>query len=396
MKILILSTRLPYPQDTGAKIRAFQLMRALAEKHEVTLATFYGAEGEEQYFKCITDLGVKLVPILLPRIDNSVGLRDFILGVLFGLPVTVAKYRDRRMRRAIDSLVPEHDVIYCEHMHMAQCVSSGQRKPKVLDAHNVEAQIAERLMNVESHRLKKLLLFWNFRQMLRYEGRITRKFDLILAVSEQDRAFYTDKYRAKNAVVLENGVDLEYFHMAPAEHLEKLRLVFVGMMGWKPNSDGILYFVTEIFPQIQNEFPSICLDIVGKNPPADVIRLKERPGVRVTGTVDDVRPYVWDAQVYVVPLRFGGGTRLKILEAFAMRKAVVSTTLGCEGIICRHGKELLVADEASDFAEKVICLLRNESLRRELGENAVQLAGSLYGWRRIGEKMLGYFSKLLS
>ena len=394
MKILILSARLPYPHNTGAKIRAFQLMKALASRHQVTLLTFYGDTSEKVHFRVFDEMGIHLVPILREKIDSSVGLKEVLNGFFSGLPFTVTKYSDNRMSMALKELLPDHDIIHCEHMHMAQYLSAVQGKIRVLDAHNVEAQIAERLVQIEKNKVKKALLSWNSRAMNRYEKNICATFDLTLAVSEQDHTCYSKSYRAKNARVLENGVDLEFFQRAPHEVGEQEKLVFVGMMGWMPNSDGVKYFVSEILPLIKREFPGIGVDLVGKDPPEDVVALSAVPGVRVTGTVDDVRPYIWDSQVYIVPLRFGGGTRLKILEAFAMHKSVVSTSLGCEGIACRHEKDLLIADTPADFADAVIKLLRDSSLRTALSDNAAQLVERTYGWRSLGDKLLTYYDEL--
>jgi len=394
MKILILSTRLPYPQDSGAKIRAFQLLKALVASHEVTLLTFYGSPEEEEHFAVLGKMGVRVEPILYSRIDAFTGLREIVSSCFSRVPFTVGKYRDRRMTEAVAVLTPKHDVIYCEHMHMAQYLSASDGKLKVLDAHNVEAQIAERLANIETNPLKKLLLVWNYRAMRRYEDEICRMFDLILAVSEQDRVFYRDVYRTPNAVLLENGVDLDYFQKLPERHEERVKLVFVGTMGWMPNSDGVKFFVAEVLPLIRAAFPEVEVDIVGKNPPADVQRLAEIPGVHVTGTIDDVRPYVWSSQVVVVPLRFGGGTRLKILEAFAMCKPVVSTTLGCEGIGCTHDKDILIADSAEGFARAVIRLLQDARLRERLSGNAFVLVERCYSWLNLGRKLLSYFEDL--
>jgi polysaccharide biosynthesis protein PslH len=394
MKILILSTRLPYPHNTGAKIRAFQLMKALASRYQVTLLTFYGDAKEEVYFNVFDDIGIKLIPILREKIDASVGIKEIFSGFVSRIPFTVAKYYDSRMSITLKELLDDHDVIHCEHMHMAQYLSKVQDKIMVLDAHNVEAQIAERLVQIETHPVRRALLSWNSKAMYRFEKNICKRFDLILAVSAQDCTYYTQTYRAKNVRILENGVDLEFFQKSPPGMTEQLKLVFVGMMGWMPNSDGVKYFVSEILPMIKKEFPFIQFDIVGKDPPEDVLKLSENPGVRVTGTVNDIRPYIWNSQVYIVPLRFGGGTRLKILEAFSMHKPVVSTSLGCEGIECQHEKELLIADTAPKFTDAVIRLLRNPALRAELCGNAAQLVKNTYGWQSLGEKLLQYYDEI--
>ncbi|MBU1568071.1 MAG: glycosyltransferase family 4 protein [Proteobacteria bacterium] len=394
MKILILSARLPYPYNTGSKIRSFQLMGALASRHQVTLLSFYGDVEEEVHFKVIEKMGIRLVPILRKKIDASVGIKEVLGGMVSRRPFTVTKYHDNRMSTALKELLDDHDVVHCAHVHMAQYLSKGLGIIKVLDAQNVEAQIAERLVHFETNPIKKVLLSWNSMAMHRFEMSICKAFDLVLTVSAQDCNCYTQLYRAKNARVLENGVDLNFFGKAPAAIEERLKLVFVGMMGWMPNSDGVKYFVSKILPTIKKEFPSIEIDFVGKDPPEDVRKLSEISGVRVTGTVDDVRPYVWNSQVYIVPLRFGGGTRLKILEAFSMQIPVVSTSLGCEGIECRHEKELLIADTASEFADAVIRLLRDPALRAELSKNAEQLVKRYYGWQSLGEKLLQYYDDL--
>lgn len=396
MKILILSARLPYPCDTGAKIRAFQLMKALASRHQVTLLTFYGHPKEECHFSKIKEMGVTLVPILRRKIDQPVGVKEVVSGVVSCLPFTVTKYSDPRMRTSLAKLIPTHDAIHCEHMHMAQYLTEVQGKIKILDAHNVEAQIAARLVNIEKKNLiKRILLSLNSRLMHRYEKEICRMFDLVLAVSKQDHDIYASDYLAKNVRIMENGVDLEHFKKASPDIHEQLKLVFVGLMEWMPNKDGVKFFVADILPKIKKEFPEVKLDLVGKDPPEDVARLSDLPGVRVTGTVDDIRPYVWDSMVYVVPLRFGGGTRLKILEAFAMHKPVVSTALGCEGIQCTHDKELMIADTPKEFAEAVITLLKDASLRKRLSDNASMCVKENYGWQSLGRKLLTYYDELL-
>jgi len=395
MKILILSARLPFPHDTGAKIRAFQLMKALVSRHQVTLLSFYGDRREEEYFPVFAKMGVRLATVYRERINRATGIKEVLAGLSSGMPFTVTKYQDHRMMAALTELLPDHDVVHCEHMHMAQYLLPGHEKITVLDAHNVEAQIAERLVPLETNPVKRALLSWNSGAMSRFEQRVSSNFDLVLAVSQQDCDCYRKRYGVANARVMENGVDLDFFHKASPDVVEQVKLVFVGLMGWMPNSDGVKYFVNEILGKIRQEFPDVSFDIVGKDPPEDVLALSATPGVRVTGTVDDVRPYVWDAQVYVVPLRFGGGTRLKILEAFAMHKPVVSTSLGCEGIECRQGSELLIADTPSEFADAVIRLLRDPTLRTDLGNRAARLVEEHYGWLSLGEKLLLYYDEVL-
>jgi len=394
MNILIITTRLPYPMVSGAKIRAYHLLRSLAENHKVTLISFYGSTNEEKHFDVYQSLGVKLVPVLNPGIDRQVGLGELCRSLVSGLPLTVSKYLHEGMKNAIADNISSADILHCEHMHMASYLLNND-KPKVLDAHNVETQIAERYSRHETNVLKKLILSLNSQAMRRYEKNVCRAFDLVLSVSPQDQQMLKEEFSARCVMLLENGVDVEYFadgKTSPAA--EPKKLVFVGAMDWLPNSDGITYFIKDILPLIRRHFPDIRLDIVGKDPPEDVRQFSDIDGIRVTGTVDDVRPFVYDSHVYVVPLRFGGGSRLKILEAFSLGIPVVSTSLGCEGIECSYGKDLLVADDPADFAASVIRLLKYPETCSNLTTNARKLAVNTYSWKVICQKLLSYYGEL--
>jgi len=395
MNILIVTTRLPYPMISGAKIRAFHILKSLADKHTVTLISFYGSESEEKHFDIYDSLGVKLIPILNPAIDRQVGLKELFHSLSSGLPLTVSKYRHSAMAKAIAENICDADVIHCEHMHMAEYLLRIHDKPKVLDEHNVETQIAYRYSRCETNFLKKLILSLNYRAMRSYEKKVCAKFDMTLSVSMEDQKALETEFGAKSVRLLENGVDVDYF--APINQTlqnQPKKLVFVGAMDWLPNSDGIKYFVKDILPIIRLDFPDIKLDVVGKDPPQDIRQLSDIDGIRVTGTVDDVRPYVHNSHLYVVPLRFGGGSRLKILEAFSIGKPVVSTSLGCEGIECVNGKDLLVADSPADFAASVVRLLKDPELCCRLTNSARKVAVDTYSWNVICIKLLNYYSEV--
>lgn len=395
MNILIVTTRLPYPMISGAKIRAFHILKALAERHKVALISFYGSEDEEKHFDIYKSMGVNLVPILNQAIDEQVGLKALFHSLSTGLPLTVSKYRHPEMVEAIAKHSRAADVIHCEHMHMAEYLFGITDKPKMLDAHNVETQIAYRYSRCESNMLKKLILSLNYRAMRSYEKKVCAGFDMTLSVSMEDQKVLESEFGAGCVRLLENGVDVDYFAPVNKNFQDQpKKLVFVGAMDWLPNSDGIKYFIKEILPIIRQDFPGIKLDVVGKDPPQDIRQLSNIDGIRVTGTVDDVRPFVHDSHLYVVPLRFGGGSRLKILEAFSMGIPVVSTSLGCEGIECVNGKDLLVADSPADFAATVVRLLKDPELCCRLTNNARILAVNTYSWNVICEKLLNYYGEL--
>lgn len=393
MKILFISARLCFPMNTGAKIRAYHLLRTLASRHDVTLVTYYGKKEEERYFPFLEEMGITLVPLFNPGIDSPLTAGSLVRGCFGSLPLTIAKYQGKRMTATVASLLPNNfDAIHCEHLHVSPCIEGGE-VPLVLDAHNVESQIAGRYASAERNLLKRLLLDWNHRRLLRYESQTVRSCDLVLAVSDEDRDVFRAFGAGEAVRVLENGVDIDYFR--PGCSREGNSLVFVGSMDWRPNISGIEYFLDEIFPLVRQARSEVSIAIVGKDPPDSLARRADlERGVVVTGTVSDVRPYLEAAAVCIVPLRIGGGTRLKVLEGFAMGKAVVSTSLGCEGIACRNGEHLIVADNPRSFAQAVLDLLADPGKRRLLGENARKLAAQRYSWDALGEKLLDYYEEI--
>ena len=226
---------------------------------------------------------------------------------------------------------------------------------------------------------------WN--RMLRFEQRALARFDLVLAVSEADgktfARLYPDSLRAPVHVV-QTGVETDYFTPASAPP-ERAHMVFTGSMDWLPNEDGMMYFCREVFPRIRQAEPDATLSIIGRAPTPAVRKLAEIPGVEVTGRVDDVRPHIARGSVYVVPLRIGGGTRLKIFEAMSMGKAVVSTTIGAEGLPVTTGRNVEMADEPDVFAQSVVRLIRDTAARRSIESAARQLVVEKYDWSAVSE-----------
>jgi glycosyltransferase involved in cell wall biosynthesis len=218
---------------------------------------------------------------------------------------------------------------------------------------------------------------------------------MCVCVSVEDQAKLASICPGIETEVIPNGVDLDYFKPEAIDQ-DRVNLVFTGSMDWQPNEDAVLYFCNHILPLIRAELPEIEFYIVGSNPSERVLRLRELKGVVVTGSVEDVRPYIADASVYVVPLRIGGGTRLKILQALAMRKAVVSTSIGCEGLNLQPDDHLLVADEPQPFAAHVIRLAKDRPFRDRLGRNGGVLVQKKYNWDIIVKRLDLAYRRLAS
>jgi glycosyltransferase involved in cell wall biosynthesis len=214
-----------------------------------------------------------------------------------------------------------------------------------------------------------------------------RSFNAVIAVSQEDREQIENEYRAKNVFDVPTGVDTSFFRPTGREKVDPNNVVFTGSMDWLPNEDAIRYFTEQILPIIKKAIPDFTITVVGRNPYPALLELSKRePAIVVTGRVDDVRPYMERAAAYVVPLRIGGGTRLKIYEAMAMEKPMVSTTIGAEGLPLQHGNELMLADTPEAFAAAVVQLLTNTSAAREMGLRAAKAVRDNFGWDRVSRR----------
>jgi glycosyltransferase involved in cell wall biosynthesis len=267
--------------------------------------------------------------------------------------------------------------------------------PIVLFEHNVEYMIWKRLHEVEKSPARRALLALEWRKMRAYEARACARAGLTVAVSEADRARLRASAPGADIRAIPTGVDTAYFH--PNGTMEApATLVFTGSMDWYPNEDAIIYFIESILPGIRREVPGVSLAVVGRDPSERLRAAGSAAGVRVTGTVPDVRPYVAEAMVYVVPLRVGGGTRLKIFEALAMGKAVVSTRVGAEGLPLVPGQHFLEADSPEGFAREVVTLLRDPGRRRTLGLAGRRLMEERYSWSHVAREFERHCEEVVS
>jgi sugar transferase (PEP-CTERM/EpsH1 system associated) len=394
MRILWLKSDLLLPLDKGGKLRTWHLMRHLARRHEITYLAF----AEPDTPRVDID-GMKTVAAhveTVTRTDPPKGsLRfytDAALHVVDPLPYAVGKYRSREYRAKLDRLLREQafDLLVCDFLFPAVNLPDRLPCPAVMFTHNVESEIWRRHAETKSSALQKWLYASQHRRMLRYEGRTLARFDGILAVSDADAQTFARLYPGavtRPVHVVQTGVDTEYFRPAesrvPSPESRRPSLVFTGSMDWLPNEDAMQYFVRDVLPLVRAQEPDVQLTIVGRAPTPAVKRLADDAAIRVTGRVDDVRPYMDEASVYVVPLRIGGGTRLKIFEAMAMGKAVVSTTVGAEGLPVTPGRHALIADEPHTFARAIVHLIRDTERRQLIERAARALVLERYDWSAV-------------
>ena len=300
-----------------------------------------------------------------------------------------------RMKASVDRLMKQQsfDIVQIHQAYLASLLPVGPHA-SILDLHDVLSDYEQRLMLGTTKPTHRLQAWAEWKKMQALERRVVPRFDACTTVSEHDRASLLALTHHPRVEVVPNGVDTEYFQ--PTRLPEAARLIYSGSMSFPPNSDAVRWFHSAIWPSICRQIPNACLDVVGIAPPQDILAMGQDPGVTVTGYVEDVRPYFQRAAVAVVPLRLGSGTRLKILDAWAMGKAVVSTSVGAEGLAAVHGQNILIADTPDDFARCVVQLLGDSALQQRLGSAGRQTVEAQYSWAAISCRMDALYGTLQS
>jgi polysaccharide biosynthesis protein PslH len=389
MKLLWLNAGLLLPLDKGGKLRTWHVMRHLAARHDITYLSFEDSTQTEADRLGMREVCSRLETV--PRTDTVKGTWRFYADAARYLvdpaPYAVAKYRSAAYRARLAELLAtgEFDAVVCDFLPPIVNLPDRLPCPAILFTHNVEAEIWRRHVEQAADPVSKRLMAQQWQRMLRFESKALARFDLVLAVSDADGRTFSRLYPASLRApvhVVQTGVETEYF-TPPAAEPERAHMVFTGSMDWLPNEDGMTYFCREILPKIRRAEPEATLSIIGRAPTPAVRALADVPGVEVTGRVDDVRPHIARGAVYVVPLRIGGGTRLKIFEAMAMAKAVVSTTVGAEGLPVTTGRDIEIADEPSRFAHAVVHLMRDRDTRRDIEAAARALVVERYDWSAV-------------
>jgi len=376
------------PLDTGGKIRSYSLLKELSRRHQMSVFTFYPKLEDDRHLELQRFCReVVLIPLALPARASLADMLAYAKNIVAPLPYSMVKYCRPEVRQRLRDLLAsrQYDVIICDFLLTAAVIPWDVPCPKILFTHNVEAIIWKRHWQVSRNPLFKLISWREYRTMDQVERMYLRVADHVLTVSDSDRSLFSEIIDAEKITTIPTGVDLEYFSPASKPSSQQPRsLVFTGSMDWLPNEDAILYFCQEILPVIREKLPDMKFLIVGRKPSRRVQALAVNdPGIEVTGAVPDIRPYVHGASIYVVPLRIGGGTRIKIFEAMAMGKAVVSTSIGAEGLPVANGENILLADTPKAFADSVLLLFSDAEARERMGRAARQLVERHYGWSAV-------------
>ena len=399
MNILFLTQIVPFPPDAGPKVKTYHVLRALiGQGHSVTLVSFVRPE-EVDHVPALEKICKKVhgVPIRRSRLaDVGYMLRSFLTN----RPFLVERDDLRPMQEMVNRLVHEggFHFIHADQLTMVQFAVRGasafpDKKPKVIfDAHNAVWSIVERMQENARWFLKPILGI-EARRVKCYEGELLKTVDHVLAVTDVDRVGLEEALNFSNVkkedhvapiTVVPIAVDTRQLQPIKRKPTSK-NIVTLGTLHYPPNADGIRWFFNEVFPLIRKRIPEATLTIIGKNPPQDFLDAATRhpEAIKITGYVPELSPYLEQSTVMVVPVRAGGGMRVRILEAFAYAMPVVTTTIGLEGINAELEKDVLVADTAKKFADRVSELLENVSLQEKLSTNGRKLAQTKYDWQVV-------------
>jgi len=385
MRVLVVDEWLPYPLESGKKIRTFQLLAPLAQRHETTYLCYADQQREAEKLTRMAEAGFNVICVPpTNRFQTRLGLAAGVVGNLCSpTPLVIRKHFSRRFDKAVSELIQREtfDIIHCEWTHYAVFLRKVCRVPRFLCSHNVECLPWRRFSEVQANPARRAALYLEWRKMKLFERRAISAFDHVSAVSETDARIMQSWFSADSVEVIPNAVDTHFYEGQDGPKEDDLLVYCASMDAWV-NQDAANYFVKRILPEIHKYRPQTRVMIVGREPP-DAIRRLACDRVIVTGTVKDVRPLLAKATACIVPLRIAGGSRLKILEAFAAGLPVVSTSIGAEGLDVEPDRHLLIADKTTDFASACLQLLTDRPLRERLGKAGKSLAREKYDWSAV-------------
>ena len=388
-RILFITNLLPYPLDNGGKIKTFNTLKILRRKYDIHLLCFVDSEHEKKYAKVLKELGIhtycETKKILLHNKPFKMAV-EILKSILNGKPYVVSKYYSNIFNQKVSYYLNNNDYrfIYIDHLQQFQYIPKNIlatcKNKIILEQHNVEFILAKRYYQRSRNIFKKAIVFLEYLKLHHYEDRACQSAGLVFAITDRDKE--TLKNLCGNSIRLETSpsyieTNSDFRYQVDKNNSNK-HILFLGTMSWYPNEDGIIWFFNNVFLQIKALYPNIKLDIVGSNPGENVLNLSRDKSVTITGYVEDITPYIAHALFSVVPIRIGGGMRIKILQLLAFGIPLVTTSIGCEGIPVTSDKEVLIADSEDEFLFAVKRLLNDINLRKELSFNAIEFIRNNY------------------
>jgi len=402
-KVLWLSHFIPFPPKGGNLQRSYNLIKELSKTHELTLLSFNQskiinstelAQAAQKHFSefCTIYDAIKI------ESEYSKIKKIYLLlkSLLPWHTYTVSWLESKEFAKKLNALLSNNhfDIIHVDTISLAPYVSNLKNVKVVLNHHNIESAMMLRRAENENNLFKKLYFYQEGIKLQKLEREICNKFDLNITCSDLDSERLKSVAGVTDCISIPNGVDLDYFQPM-ATQIKPKSLVFAGGLSWYPNLDAMTFFLKSVWPELVRQVPDISLTVIGKNPPAWMLDMqKEYSNLYVTGFVDDVRPYLAEAQIYICPIKDGGGTKLKVLDALAMGKALIADAIACEGIDVVNNESVIFASTPTEYIEKIKFLIAHPAIAEELSLNGVQLIKDLYGFQSIGKKMADIYNKL--
>ncbi len=393
MNVVVVDEELPYPPNSGKRLRTLNLVTRLARRHRITYLAHRNQDPIEaiEAETYLRNHGIEVIvvdPLDLPKSGLKFHGR-LAANLCSPLPYSVQSHKSAALQRAVRRLseTGNVDLWHVEWTPYAENIRKIVRKPWVVMAHNIESQIWQRYHETESNPVKRSFIAHQLKKFRRFERAVFTQASRTIVVSESDADLALRWFSIKRPEVVSNGVDIEYFRPTRVEHNSDT-VLFLGSLDWRPNQDAVRWLLDDIFPQLVSQRPGILLSIVGRNPPrwlSDAVH--RRPGVKLHADVPDVRPYLAATSAMVVPLRIGGGTRLKILEAAAAGVPVVSTAVGAEGLSMLPGDHYLQADSTGTLAAALVRILQNPNSSYQMACSARHHAEMHYAWPAIADNL---------
>lgn len=396
MKILFISYDFPYPPTGGSISRDYNLIKQLSLYHELywinrTITGKVNQEYIDEMKKYFVDMR-----LIFGKYKHSI--LKFVKSIFTRLPYIIYRFSSAEMKSAVNESINENnfDLILCDHIYLAQFIPEEVvGKIPVIPNNEDSGFNYYKKMSEKSKSIRKIYASVEWKRMLRYEVGILKKFGVYITTSEEEKKLISKHYDKAEICVVNNGVDTEYFKKQEREDYSP-NAVFTAWFKYYPNVDAAIYFAEKIYPAIKARIPEFKFYIVGKNPPEKIKSLESINGIHVTGYVEDVREYFKNADAAVIPLRIGGGTRLKILEAMSMEIPVVSTKPGAEGLCVSNGENILISDNETDFSDNVVRLISDKILSGYLTVNGRKLVEEVYDWKIAGTELNNFINNYVN
>jgi polysaccharide biosynthesis protein PslH len=394
LKVVIVNEGLAYPPTAGNWLRTLNLMLPLASRHEITYVC-RGAKdsrANERARSFYAEHGIRaLISSDHPAPNRGAAFYGRLVANLFSpFPYSIAAHRSAQVRRTIRELAANEAVDLWQFETISYADTLAPREARTIAmAHNVESLIWKRLYETEANAARRWYIGHQWRKYERFEAGVLRDASFVVAVSAEDAALMRERFGVQNTAVVDNGVDIAWFAEGSSRAVrDRRQVLFLGSLEWRPNLDSVERLLSEIMPAVRAAEPEARLVIVGRNPPASLVRrVRDEPNVELHADVPDVRPYLAAAGMLAVPLRIGGGSRLKILEAIAAGLPVVSTRIGCEGLIFEPGRDLRVVESPQEMAPAIVELMRHPEEGARLAGNGKAVVNAHYDWSRLADRL---------